>query len=69
MNELEKRMNDLEIKFSYQEELLNELNIIVAKQAQVVDDMLVALKSLKDQSTASTTSPSGTLSDEKPPHY
>ena len=65
-NELIQRVNDLEIKFSYQEELLNELNMIVAKQGRVIDDLLIAIKSLKDQGASSS---SASAVDEKPPHY
>ena len=64
MNDLEKRINDLEIKFSYQDELLNELNMIVAKQQKKIDEMLNSLKALSDQAMQGDKS-----TNEKPPHY
>ena len=67
MNDLEKRLNDLEIKFAYQDELLNELNLIVAKQQKKNDDLTKALKAVSNKVSAGS---SNSLDkDEKPPHY
>lgn len=68
MSDLEKRINDLEIKFSYQDELVNELNLIVAEQQKKIDDMKTLLKSLCENSSESGAQNSS-LPNERPPHY
>ena len=40
MKDLEKRVNDLEIKFSYQDELINELNLIITEQQNKVTEII-----------------------------
>lgn len=64
MQELEKRINDLEVKFSFQDDLINELNLIVAKQEVKISEMVEYLKHLSESSE-----PGSTLDNEKPPHY
>jgi len=61
----EQRITDLEIKFSYQEELLTELNKIVTKQQLTIDFLTKEFKSLSDSIDADGSS----SQDEKPPHY
>lgn len=64
MSDLESRVNELEIKFSYQDELLNELNLLVAKQQEKLDEMTEFLKHLSE-----TSDNNSSLKNEKPPHY
>lgn len=59
----DERLNDLEIKFSYQEELLNELNKIVANQQMVIDKLVKEVKKLHEESEGDKSL------QEKPPHY
>lgn len=59
----DERLNDLEIKFSYQEELLNELNKIVANQQMIIDKLVKEVKKLHDQNEGDKSV------QEKPPHY
>lgn len=67
MNDLEKRVNDLESKFSFQDELVNELNLIVTEQQGKITELTAALKYLKQNSEQGDQNTS--LKNERPPHY
>lgn len=69
MNELEKRLIDLEIKFTHQEEFLNELNLIVVKQQATIEKMAKEILSLRDIQEQGHVDANRTLKDEVPPHY
>mgnify|MGYP001093295012 CR=1 FL=1 len=62
MNELEERLVALEEKFSYQDELVNELNKIVAEQQTAIEFLVKEIKGLSEQAATGS-------SNEKPPHY
>lgn len=71
-SEIESQLIELEVRFAYQEDLLNELNKVVAKQDAelllVKEQMRVLLKRIEEISTP----PAGNGSietDERPPHY
>ena len=60
------RITELEIKASYADDLLEQLNALVAKQQQQIDALVREVRGLREQSASS----SGTsLRDELPPHY
>lgn len=65
MQDLEKRIIDLEIKFTHQEDLIDHLNKIVAAQQFTIDSLLKDIKDLKLESNSS----SSDVSNEKPLHY
>ena len=67
MSDLEKRLNDLEIKFSYQDELINELNLVLTEQQNKVSEMAGILKNLNESSGQGDQSSS--VTNERPPHY
>lgn len=69
---MDEKLIELETKFSYQEDLLADLNEIVVKQQRQLDELLRELAALKDQlSEAIERGPAQTVGtqDEKPPHY
>ena len=69
---MEKRLIELETKFSYQEGLLLDLNDIVAKQQRQLDDLITEVSGIKEQlqDAAERGSAEGhDEQDEKPPHY
>lgn len=69
---MEEKLIELETKFSYQEDLLAELNEIVVKQQRQLDELLRQMAALKDQlEEAVERGPAqgGGGQDEKPPHY
>jgi len=69
MNILESRITELEIKISYTEDTVEELNRIVFRQQQQIDLLVTEIRSLREQArTAEPTVPRN-LRDEIPPHY
>ncbi len=66
---MESRITDLEIKISYTEDLLDELNRIVFRQQQQIDLLAKEVRSLREQSQTTQAQEPGNLRDELPPHY
>ncbi|MBY0446190.1 MAG: SlyX family protein [Burkholderiales bacterium] len=64
---LEDRITELEIKLALQDELLEELNRIVATQQQQMDQVVNELRWLQQQEPSGPAQKS--LFDEVPPHY
>ena len=60
---LEERIINLEIKFSHQDDFLNELNKIVSKQQTIIERLEKELLELRGEMSLEDT---GSL---KPPHY
>ena len=68
MNDVDKRLTDLEVKASYSEDLLDHLNELVMRQQQQIDLLIREVGKLKEQRAA----PDGLAqapTDERPPHY
>lgn len=68
---MEEKLIELETKFSYQEDLLAELNSIVARQQRQLDEVLRELAAVKEQLREATQRGTGLgeVGQEKPPHY
>jgi SlyX protein len=69
---MEEKLIELETKFSYQEDLLSDLNDIVAKQQLQLDELITEMSGIKEQlqDAAERGSAEGHKEqDEKPPHY
>ena len=69
---MEEKLVELETKFSYQEDLLADLNDIVIKQQRQLDELLGELSLIKEQLQAAEERDSLTSEreqDERPPHY
>lgn len=69
MNTVESRLTDLEIKISFTEDMVDELNLTVFRQQQQIDLLTLQIKALREQ--VQITEPAGprNLRDEIPPHY
>jgi SlyX protein len=71
----EERITNLEVKHSFAEDLIENLNQVLYKQQQQIDYLHRELKSLKEQVSASGSEDIGggndarDLRDEIPPHY
>jgi uncharacterized coiled-coil protein SlyX len=65
MNDLDTRLNSLEEKFSFQDDLLNKLNMIVAEHERTIASLIEHIKSIRDEEGRS----SSEAKDEVPPHY
>lgn len=64
------RIIELEIKAAYQEDLLQELNKIVAVQQQQIDRLEATCQVLNERiKSLSVEGGAGENSDEVPPHY
>lgn len=63
------RITDLEIKISYAEDLIDELNRTVYRQQQQIDLLIAEIKALRDQVRNAAPAEARNLRDEIPPHY
>ncbi|QNK68979.1 SlyX family protein [Variovorax sp. PAMC26660] len=69
-NELAERVTELEIKSSYAEDLLDQLNMTIYRQQQQIDSLIQQVAHLRQQSqNASQDGSGGNPRDELPPHY
>ena len=66
---MESRITDLEIKISYSEDMIDELNRTVFRQQQQIDLLINELRALRQQMMASAPAEQRSLRDELPPHY
>ena len=66
---MESRITELEIKISYTEDLVEELNRTVFRQQQQIDLLAKELRSLRDQMHNAQPLEGRNLRDEIPPHY
>ena len=65
----EQRLTDLESKASFQEDLLDELNQIVVRQQQQIDQLIREITHLRESGAEGGVGPSRNPRDELPPHY
>lgn len=66
----ERRLSDLEIKASYTEDLLDQLNLTIYRQQQQIDDLIRVVSDLRKQLPEQGAPGSGqAILNERPPHY
>lgn len=63
---LEARVMDLEVKASYTDDLLEQLNMTIYRQQQQIDALINEVRQLRQQVPEGGP---GNLRDELPPHY
>jgi SlyX protein len=68
-NPFEQRLTDLEIKLSYQEDLLDQLNQVVVRQQREIDLLLREVRQLRQQVPEGSGPTFSRASEELPPHY
>lgn len=67
---MESRLAEIEIKLSFSEDMLEELNKTVFRQQQQIEKLQQELRALSQQlQTADTQATARDLRDEMPPHY
>lgn len=66
---LEERLNELEIKISFQEDLIDKLDQIVIGQQQQIDALTREVVRLHQHTPAAGDAPQRNLRDDLPPHY
>lgn len=62
-------MTELEIKASFAEDLVDQLNQVIIRQQDQIDLLLRELSALKRQMPEMAAPGGGSLRDELPPHY
>ncbi|MEQ6435514.1 SlyX family protein [Comamonas sp. w2-DMI] len=67
--DLQERVTELEIKASYTEDLLEQLNMTVYRQQQQIDLLVNEVRELKRQVPEGGPGGPRNLRDELPPHY
>lgn len=64
------RLMELEIKLSYMEDLVEQLNVSVYRQQQAIDVLVEEVRNLRRQTApAEGATHMANLRDELPPHY
>ena len=66
---VERRLTDLEIKATYADDLLDQLNQTIYRQQAEIDQLARALKALREQMPDLENRSGPGLLDEVPPHY
>ena len=65
----EQRLTDLEIKASFTEDLLDQLNAVIVRQQDQIDRLAREIERLRQQPTEPQPGAFRSLRDELPPHY
>ena len=63
------RLTELEIKASYTEDLLDQLNLVIYRQQQQIDSLIQQVTQLRQQTPDAGSGGPRNLRDELPPHY
>jgi SlyX protein len=66
---MESRITELEIKISYAEDLVDDLNRTVFRQQRQIDQLIDQIRALREQVLAAAPTEQRSLRDELPPHY
>ncbi len=66
---MDARITELEIKISYAEDMIDELNRVVFRQQQQIDLLVGEIKALREQVQNAAPGEPRSLRDELPPHY
>lgn len=70
---IDARLDDLEIKASFTEDLLEELNLALFRQQRQIDRLAAQVEQLKEQAARQSPSAGAAAArdprDELPPHY
>jgi SlyX protein len=66
---IDKRLTDLEIKASFGEDLLEELNQVIVRQQQQIDLLIREVRELRQQIPEAGTRQPGVAANDLPPHY
>jgi SlyX protein len=63
------RLNELEVKAAFADDMLDSLNATVYRQQQQIDRLLREVRELREQLMSAAPAESRSLRDEIPPHY
>ena len=65
----QERLTELEIKASYVEDTLDQLNMTIYRQQQQIDALILQVTQLRQQAPDVGSGGARNLRDELPPHY
>ena len=65
----QQRLTDLEIKASFTEDLLEQLDQVIVRQQQQIDALIREVTELRQPSTDGGMHPARSLYDDLPPHF
>ena len=68
-NATEQRLTDLEIKVTFTEDLLEQLDQVIVRQQQQIDALVREVNELRQPSTDGGMRPARSLHDDLPPHF
>ncbi|MDO8248654.1 MAG: SlyX family protein [Rhodoferax sp.] len=68
-HDTDQRLTDLEIKASFTEDLLDQLNQVIVRQQQQIDTLIREIAHLRQAGTDGGVGVSRNLRDDMPPHY
>lgn len=66
---IEQRLTELEIKASFMDDALEQLNQVIVRQQDQIDRLVRELVVLRDRAAAAEPGGFRSLRDELPPHY
>lgn len=66
---IDHRLTELEIKSSFNEDLLDQLNLVVTRQQQQIDALLRETERLRQQMLDAGSGVFSQAGDDLPPHY
>ena len=66
---IEHRLTDLEVKASFTEDMLDQLNQVIVRQQGQIDRLMRELSELRERRPAADDVAFRSLRDELPPHY
>ena len=69
LHDTDQRLTELEIKASYSDDLLEQLNLIIYRQQQQIDALVHEMQQVRQQQSDSSIGAPRNLRDELPPHY
>ncbi|RZL88257.1 MAG: SlyX family protein [Variovorax sp.] len=68
-HDIEHRLNELEIKASFTDDLMDQLNLTIYRQQQQIDTLVLQITQLRQQAPDGGAGGMRNLRDELPPHY
>ena len=67
--DLDRRVTELEIKASYTEDLIDQLDTVIVRQQAQIDLLIKAITELRQSSTDGGLGAARNLRDDLPPHF
>jgi len=65
----DQRLTELEIKATFSEDLLDQLNLVIVRQQAQIDLLIKEIQQLREQQPDGVAGGAARLMDDLPPHY